>query len=262
MKTVITHFYNEEYLLPWWLEHHKKYFDHGILIDYASTDRSVEIIQDICPHWQVVKSRNEWFRARDVDDEVMDYEKTISGWKIALNVTEFLVGKFNLLDDTEVKKEYYIPSFLFVDSTEDNYPKNDIPLYEQIFSGLDYEEYPWVRRLRCLHNSTQQYTEGRHYENFQDTSQDFVIFTYGFAPLNEHLISRKLQIQNKIPEDDKINGFGFHHHNYGRGLTKEDLYHSLYTEYQPKAKDLSLKMGKYIDYMSKSNLKNLTYETL
>ena len=60
-KTVLTHFYNEEYLLPWWLDHHKKYFDHGILIDYASTDKSVEIIKEICPTWTEVKSKNEFF---------------------------------------------------------------------------------------------------------------------------------------------------------------------------------------------------------
>ena len=53
-KTVVTHFFNEEYLLPWWLEHHKKYFDHGVMIDYNSTDSSVEIIKKICPTWTIV----------------------------------------------------------------------------------------------------------------------------------------------------------------------------------------------------------------
>ena len=36
-KTITAVFYNEEYLLPWWLMHHKQYFDHGVLINYAST---------------------------------------------------------------------------------------------------------------------------------------------------------------------------------------------------------------------------------
>ena len=44
--TVISHFYNEEYLLPWWLAHHTKLFDHGILINKGSTDRSVEICKN------------------------------------------------------------------------------------------------------------------------------------------------------------------------------------------------------------------------
>ena len=45
-KTVLCHFYNEEWILPFWLKHHREIFDHGIMIDYNSTDRSVEIIRD------------------------------------------------------------------------------------------------------------------------------------------------------------------------------------------------------------------------
>ena len=58
MITVISHFFNEEYLLPFWLEHHSKIFDHGIMIDYCSTDRSVEIIRKFCPSWTIVKTQN------------------------------------------------------------------------------------------------------------------------------------------------------------------------------------------------------------
>ena len=72
MNTIISHFYNEEYLLPWWLNHHKDMFDHGIMIDYDSTDNSVEIIKSICPKWTIVKSRNRFFQAKDIDSEVED----------------------------------------------------------------------------------------------------------------------------------------------------------------------------------------------
>jgi hypothetical protein len=63
MLTIISHFYNEEYLLPWWLEHHKKIAPFGVMIDYHSTDRSVEIIKSICPHWEIRTTRNESFDA-------------------------------------------------------------------------------------------------------------------------------------------------------------------------------------------------------
>ena len=89
--TVIAHFYNEEYLLPFWLNHHKNIFSHGILVDYNSTDNSVKIIKSIVPHWKIISSRNEYFDAIDCDQEVMDIEKSIQGWKIALNITEFLM---------------------------------------------------------------------------------------------------------------------------------------------------------------------------
>ncbi|MCA3390648.1 MAG: glycosyltransferase family 2 protein, partial [Roseomonas sp.] len=40
MRSVICHFFNEAYLLPWWLKHHVPIFDHGVMIDHGSTDGS------------------------------------------------------------------------------------------------------------------------------------------------------------------------------------------------------------------------------
>ena len=87
------------------------------MINYKSTDRSVEIINEICPEWQVVDSVNPEFSAAEVDDEVMYYEEQIPGWKIALNVTEFLVGNYSLLTEDETPKAC-VPSFYFVDKND------------------------------------------------------------------------------------------------------------------------------------------------
>ena len=91
--TVLCHFYNEEYLLPFWLKHHCSIFTHGIMIDYHSTDKSVEIIKELCPTWEIRKTKNEMFDAHLVDKEVMEIEDTLIGFKIALNVTEFIIVK-------------------------------------------------------------------------------------------------------------------------------------------------------------------------
>ena len=93
MRTLVSHFYNEEFLLPFWIDHHKNFFDNALLIDYGSTDSSLEIIQDRAPkNWKVVKTNNKNFDAFLVDHELMEYEKKIKGWKIALNTTEFLIS--------------------------------------------------------------------------------------------------------------------------------------------------------------------------
>ena len=75
MRTVICHFFNEAYLLPWWLPHHIPMFDHGIMIDHGSTDESVEIVQRLAPHWRIVRSRLTMFDAFLTDQEVMSYEQ-------------------------------------------------------------------------------------------------------------------------------------------------------------------------------------------
>src|SRR5688572_7700041 len=90
MRTVLMHFYNEQYLLPWWLKHHVELFDHGVLIDYASTDESPDICRRLAPHWKLVQSQNAIFDEYDVDYEVMEHEAQLPGWKMVLNTTEFL----------------------------------------------------------------------------------------------------------------------------------------------------------------------------
>ena len=249
MKSVICHFYNEEYLLPWWLNHHKKYFDYGLMINYASTDRSVEIIKEICPDWQVVDSVNPEFDAAECDNEIEYYEEQIPGWKIVLNVTEFLVGKYSLLTDEKSPQKIFIPSFYFVDKSDNTVVESNIPLYEQLSNGIDFVDNPMIRKLRCLHNHQIKYVPGRHFSNFDDATDDFVIFNYGFSPMNEDLISRKLQIQYRIPESDKRKNWGSEHHDNNRGLTAEKLYDILENTYRPQSKDLSKKMKIYLEML-------------
>lgn len=57
MTTLISHFYNEQYLLPWWLMHHVPLFNHGILINRGSSDQYVEIIRKMAPHWEIRNSK-------------------------------------------------------------------------------------------------------------------------------------------------------------------------------------------------------------
>lgn len=269
MKTIISHFYNEEYLLPWWLKHHKQFFDHGILIDYQSTDDSVSIIKEICPTWDVVRSRNNYFDAKLVDEEVEYYESQIDGWKIALNTTEFLHGNFSKLDVSEQFQQYFIPSIPFVDNPneKENYPDQNIPIHKQIRRGIPiintydltlrrYSVNEWVftdsphsytnhnptrlgRFFRSLHNYDIKYPLGRHFwptnslynigfsgnaygwkndeKNCDEhplkiaLSSEFMIFYYGFAPYNQKVFDRKIQIQNKIPNSNIKNGIGSQH---------------------------------------------------
>jgi len=214
-KTIISHFYNEEYLLPWWLEHHKKHFDFGLLINYASTDRSVEIIKDICPDWAIVDSINQMFDAKLCDEEVMTYEQGLKGWKVAINVTEFLVGNFDIMNDV-ADQEIKIPCVAMIDEDPSQVPVYSKPLIEQKKFGIDFTRSTIIRppkiyrRPRCIHNKNNvKYNLGRHYTSY-DTDQ-LKILWYGYSPYTEQLKKRKLQIQYKIPELDKMRGFGGEH---------------------------------------------------
>ena len=183
-KTLLCHFYNEEYMLPWFLNHHTQIFDHGVMIDYHSTDRSVEIIKEICPTWDIVTSRNPNFQADNIDTEVMDIERDIEGWKICLNVTEQMIGDYSILDARP--QQLLLPSVFMVDCDRELAVTQDRPLYEQKFNGFSFKDSPQAfleRRSRSIHNIPVYYppqstpecmAPGRHWNTYN--TDQLVIF--------------------------------------------------------------------------------------
>ncbi|ARF11771.1 glycosyltransferase family 2 [Klosneuvirus KNV1] len=91
MKTTLfAHILNEEILLPSWLNHHKKLFSHGVIMDCGSTDKSIQIINDICPTWEIIQLTNDEIKSMDIQ-KIEDMESKTDGWKCALNVSEYLI---------------------------------------------------------------------------------------------------------------------------------------------------------------------------
>jgi len=233
MKTVITHFYNEEYLLPRWLEHHKKIFDFGVLIDYGSTDNSRAICHEICPHWQVFQSAYGYFDAIDCDKEVMFYERQIQGWRIALNTTEFLMTKDidAMTPLWGARMQWFIPCIRFTkwDPTGSLDPNK--PLWEQITTGVNYNSNP-VACSRSLHNFNDiDYkmadgsgsAAGRHFT--KHNTEDMLIFHYAHCIVGEPMIKRRLQIQNMVSPRDRREQLGTHHYIDNQGLNLDRLNH-------------------------------------
>jgi hypothetical protein len=72
---------------------------------------------------------------------------------------------------------------------------------------------PYKSRLIHRH-ANGAYTLGRHDTAHQDIKlypNGAVLAWFGFAPWTAELRKRKLQIQNRIPDSDKRNGFGAQH---------------------------------------------------
>lgn len=221
MKTVICHFYNEEKLLPWWLKHHSKIFDHGIMIDYHSTDRSMEIIRELCPTWEIRYTRNQHFDSVPIDQEVMNIEKVLGGWRMALNVTEFLYGNTDHLVELSDPKQYLIGNYVFVDMENleqgQTLLDHNYPLYKQRYWG--YDDFSNTgsgtngmgRMHRSIHNYPVEYTAGRHFgKEVAKSFNDLVIFYYGYADASETGIKRKTQIQTKMSADERNKNAGQH----------------------------------------------------
>ena len=233
MRTVITHFFNEEYLLPWWLKHHLKLFDHGILIDHGSTDNSADICRQLAPHWKLVKSRLTEFDAWLTDFEVMNFELQISGWKIVLNTTEFVIANpgFEELQrflKSENRQGVAASGLTMIDKAPSSLPSHDEPLLLQKPWAVDDNRFGrlvWLRqalghpkspqRNRFFHSlPTGMYVPGRHrsyHHDWRVRSPNLMVLHYAYSPWNSRFIDRKMQIGAKVPDVDKVRGVGFQH---------------------------------------------------
>jgi hypothetical protein len=232
MRTILTHFYNEEYLLPWWLEHHVRLFDHGVLIDHGSTDGSADICRRIAPHWRVVGSRLTHFDAYLTDFELMGYEQELPGWKMALTVTEFVLparplAEFERKLEREGRMGGAASGFQLVDVEPEREPEPGRPLLLQKTHGIDdnAELSPQVRvgiglGAGAYHNRAYHrlpvgmYSPGRHGSFHADNTRrhnDIVVVHLSFAPWNDRFLQRKLQIAVKVPDDDLRRSMGTHH---------------------------------------------------
>ncbi len=233
MRVVISHFFNEEYLLPWWLRHHREIFDHGVLIDWNSSDASVEICRELAPDWEVVPSVNNEFAAIMCDFEIMSHEARFpDAWKLALNTTEFLVApELARLEERLVGKGLIaarLPAAIMVDDAPDRPPEPSAPLVEQKRSGiwegrvnLDRLRIPGLRgpatsRRRVYHRyAVGAYLPGRHRSHLPDQLDvdrlDGAIWWYGFSPWTDEFKARKLQIEPRRAEFDRSHRFGAQH---------------------------------------------------
>lgn len=245
---VISHFYNEEFFLPYWLEHHKKIFDHGILIDSGSTDNSIEIIKKITPSWEVVKSPMEKFDSVKMDQLIMKIErKNKDKTKIVLNTTEFLIiNDFDTFKNLTSKSNsiYLIPTALMVDKFPYENSVKIVNLLEEKSFGIWHDalnvfylnrkfKFTKEQRGRFVHRCEDgQYLPGRHSTFLKPkrlSRKIAYIRWYYYSPWNDLTISRKINIRNTLSNNDKKNNLSVMH------FLEENLYHKTFTYLQEKA---------------------------
>ena len=212
--TVISHFYNEEYLLPFWLKHHTRLFDHGILIDYDSTDKSVEIIKQYAPNWEIVKSRNQYFHRELIDPEVVEIERRVDGWKTALNITEFIFhpdlrAYLSNLDPSV--NGVWLPPITMIDEDIEQVPlSTELPLLlQKAYGVIGKNELRPTNRLIHRKRHGEYKGEGRHASYMDKTflAGDIFYCWFGWCPWNKDFLKRKLQIQDKMTDEYK-SGYG------------------------------------------------------
>lgn len=228
-RVILTHFYNEEHLLPWWLNHHTKYFDHGLLINWGSTDRSLEIIKDLAPTWQVIDSKFKKFDAHHLEWEMMNYERQAPTgiWRLSIPTSEFLVGDIDALTPIiPDRHQWIIPTLVFAAYDPNGSLDHSLPLWEQIKTGRHYKDLASHNAWQCrsFHNYNDIfYSGGRHFSN--ENTDKAMIFKFANVLVGRPMINRKLQIQDRISDFDKEEAVTHTSVDSDR-LTEENLLHN------------------------------------
>jgi glycosyltransferase involved in cell wall biosynthesis len=241
MSTLITHIFNEEFLLPFFIKQHINKFDRVIVVDFQSTDRSQEIIRSLAPDWEIIIWPKENFNDIELTTFILDLEKSLVGPRMVLTATEFLIGNPEIAFE-----QILIPTISLINLSTDKPFDNRIPFHFQ----RTYGRATPVNRLldniqsskkiiksnrslksdtslsvlgtsRSLHTAPVLYTSGRHFDYAHDTA--LLIYRVSNCFVSEEMFQRRLQIQTKIKHLESPVEPLNHHSNFGEGLTKQDL---------------------------------------
>lgn len=263
MTTVISHIFNEEFLLPHWIKHHIQEFDDGIIIDFDSTDASLDIVSDLAPHWKIIKSPLKFFEADKVDRLIESIEESIIGPRICLNTTEFLIG-----DSRRISRQVIVPQISLINLTSDPEFNIDEPFHTQRKHGLfpdanlifQDSRFPIFSGAsgRSIHNHPVRYPLGRHFEISNST--EMLIYRVSDCFVAPEMYERRLQIQSKVPPAENLLGRGRHHTNNGQGLKLHYL-----KSLEEIARGYSVNLGPLLDqalFMKEYSTKVRTFQAL
>lgn len=219
---LLTHFFNEELLLPEWIKWHKDLFDVVWLLDHQSTDRSDSIIKELAPEWKIIPSKMTEFDASWLDREVSETEHQMKleekpDWIVTLNITEIiftpnfrerLEAHHKLAPDIQA---FGMRSFCLVDPE----PNDSTNLLDHTNGYVDFENgVNGARRWRFIHNWLWgNYQLGRHGTALSHTTCPELLIAYWQLAPYPKCKQRKQQIASRMPigGHDRNVGNGFQH---------------------------------------------------
>jgi hypothetical protein len=231
MTTIISHIYNEAFLLPFFIEQHYAKFDHGVILDFGSTDDSRSIIEKLAPKWKIIDCSHHLFEAAKVDYLVAELESKIQGTTVALTATEFLIGDPRLISTEAIIPTVSLlrlpgePEIRIGQKFHDVYKNGVFPFQAEV--NLETE---WMSRKkgRKIGGVRSEYPVGRHFDLLGDSL--LLIYRVSNCLASEEMIQRRLQIQNRVPDSEIAKGFAIQHTDYGRGLTRDSLLNTIKAE--------------------------------
>ena len=230
---------NEAAIIDHWMLHHANMFDALYVLDYASTDDTVDRILNHRPDAHIIEPQFVWGPAFE---DIERIESTLKGWKIALNVTEFVVNpdlrwfckELDRTDWTGIRSS----GFVLIDDPQTGLDTTR-SIIEQCTRG--YAEHDWLfeseprsdaysqtlrwnmlrgldGRSRLLHkNQHGHYGIGRHRTYIKNSiwprslgtcpESEFVIAWAGWAPADIRKQRRRTHANRQLDGTDLVDGY-------------------------------------------------------
>lgn len=229
---LFSHFYNEELLLPFWIDQHRDMFDEALLVNFNSTDRSVDIVRKRAPvGWKVHHWGSNFDFVKFRTDFMANEKLYPDAWKIFLTATEFLVHDdlSRLLMHESMPSAFRFRSYVMVGGDSKPLLQN-VPLLKQRsiytiapstnvifhvgaekFNASSGENYYYSRIIHSF--DSMEYTEGLHDGTtfpVNRFSNEGFIAKFAFTPWPE-VLKRKSQIGSRIPKVYFKQGLATHH---------------------------------------------------
>ena len=207
------------------------------MIDFESTDRSRQVVQELAPHWQILTVPSEYFSAKATDDLVSKVESGIEGVKITLTVTEFFFGNpKDMQGDPE-----FVQGIDLVRTPDTPFDINK-DFIDQLTTGVSEEVSMSYRPSfmgRALHVKPVRYSVGRHFKGFFG---DKLILRVANCFVSNEMVERRLQIQTRIPSEEIESGFGIQHV-FRRGVDGKNQLYELARQLSLAARDVGAEIN-------------------
>jgi hypothetical protein len=209
--TLIAHIWNESFFLPYFIRHYLPIVDRALIFDYDSVDGSRDVIKQMAPDWKVRPSKNRLFGAGILQPEITAAEMEFDGWKLVMNVTEYLIhedlrGLLHSLGDEPAA--FWATDMVMVDHPQHvPLPVTDAPLFTQRWHGFHTADN---FRGRMIHNHEHGQFEdgGRHKSGLADKSlprHDLFVAWFLWSPLRRTW-HRRLAIDTMLIAEERYPG--------------------------------------------------------
>lgn len=227
--------YNEELVLPHFIEHYKQFCDKIVIYDNMSTDKTKEIALDNgCEviQWDAPGGGLNDMAHIEIKSNCYKADRNNYDWVIAVDTDEFITHKKGDEFFVECLENYTtsgikLPKVKGYDMFSWNHDLSQP--FSEIKEGVPSEGYS----KSCIFNPSldMSWGAGCHHCFLPNDSDDEQLILKHYKCINyDYVIERSRVLYNRLSEENKRRGFGFHYgfdakkwHDHFKDLEKEKV---------------------------------------